>query len=214
MREHGRIGIGKFRRRRNAPDRPIDDTAPAASGRQRTPRRRSRSPRLRGPLQSRRDIVVRGADFFHLLGNGQRLFRLASDQMIHPLSPEQRHEVLGSINLLGQPLRGSNGLSHFGRRSLWRAPMPAGARFANRVLVAAAGRRFFRSPTITPHHERAEVSIPVRSTKPCRRQCMRTHCCDGASPAAGRQAVAGLSRLAGGLRMRDKPRPLAPGSTF
>jgi len=141
-------------------------------------------------------------------------FRLASDQMIHPLSPEQRHAVLGSINLLNQPLRGSNGLSHFGRRSLWRAPMPAGAWFANRVLVAAAGRRFFRSPTTTPHHERAEVSNPVRSTKPCRRQCMRTHCSDGASPAAGRQAVAGLSSLAGGLRMRDKPRPLAPGSTF
>ena len=39
------------------------------------------SPRLRGPLQSRRDIVVRGADFFHLLGNGQRLFsaRIGSD---------------------------------------------------------------------------------------------------------------------------------------
>jgi hypothetical protein len=51
--------------------------------------------------QLRRDIVPRLADFLDLLGKRQRQLVLGSDPIKLPLAQAQRHEVLGSIDLLG-----------------------------------------------------------------------------------------------------------------
>jgi hypothetical protein len=66
--------------------------------------------------QLRNDVVSRFADFFDLLGNRQRQLVLGSDQMKQPLAREQRNDVLGSINLLGQCTRSGKGLAYIGGR--------------------------------------------------------------------------------------------------
>ena len=107
-------------------------------------------------------------------------FRLASDQMIHPLSPEQRHEVLGSINLLDQPLRGSNGLPTsgavaFGERQCRPArglqiefllPPPAVDSFVRRRLLRIMSGLRCQIQSDQPNPAAANVCAPTAATGP------------------------------------------------
>ena len=66
--------------------------------------------------QLRANIVPRLGDFFDLLGKRQRQLVFGSAQMKRPLAKAQPHEVLGSIQLLGQRARSRDGLAYIRRR--------------------------------------------------------------------------------------------------
>src|SRR6516162_7356955 len=66
-------------------------------------------------LQLRHNIVASLANSLDLLSQQQRSLVLGSDRMERILSVDQRHNVLGSINLLGESVRSGDGLAHIGR---------------------------------------------------------------------------------------------------
>src|SRR5215469_1686564 len=66
-------------------------------------------------LQLRHYIVASLANSLDLLSQQQRSLVLGSDHMKRVLSVDQRHNVLGPINLLGQSMRSGDGFAHIGR---------------------------------------------------------------------------------------------------
>src|SRR6516165_9486850 len=65
-------------------------------------------------LQLRHGVVAGLANSLHLLSQLQRSRVFGSDCMERILSVDQRHNVLGPINLLGQCMRPGDGLPHIG----------------------------------------------------------------------------------------------------
>jgi hypothetical protein len=69
-------------------------------------------------LQLRRYVVPRLGEFFDLLGKRRRQLVLGSAHVKCRLAIEERREVLGSINLLGQ--RERDDVAEIGRRTTFR----------------------------------------------------------------------------------------------
>src|SRR6516225_1417811 len=71
-------------------------------------------------LQLRHDVVASLANSLDLLSQQQCSLVLGSDRMERILSVDQRHNVLGPINLLGQCMRSGDDFAHIGRRIAFR----------------------------------------------------------------------------------------------